>query len=537
MIKSHSKKIKSLISLFFLLILSISLSGCFEVNHVEPVYVPTPLLVEIPPMEDRPIRALSGGTLRLAMRHPLTLNPILNEDRTVDAILRLIFEPLAVLNENQRPVPNLAEDINFASDGLSVVITLRDGLLWSDGTPITAQDIIFTLELIQRAPEHSIYKRNIVNMRSHEVIDNLSVRINYYEAFHEAYYMLMFPIIPRHYYQQELSPGSMRNMHPIGSGAFQFVRYDNMRYLHLERNDLFFKGRPYIDNITVTIVPDFQTELFAFEQGVIDAFVTDFDVWSNYGAGKETGTLEFDAPLFDFIGFNFASPQMNNLNVRRAVAHSVDIDSISVNVYHSNAEITRTILHPNSWLYEENVAEYPFDLETAREFLYKSGVNFSPNEPIAIIVNLENDERMRVASMLSDALNEIGIYNNVEPLLFFEFSSRLTQGEYDIVVGGFYLDIFPDFTFLLHSYENIFNYRSDYMDSLLAIARMSGTETTFRRAMGDIQKEVCEDLPLIGVAYRNRLLLTNIRVRGEKRPVMNNPFSNIHEWFIEYEVL
>ncbi|MCL2873677.1 MAG: peptide ABC transporter substrate-binding protein [Defluviitaleaceae bacterium] len=533
MVKKPYKKI------IFLLFTLIFLSGCFETAEIAEQFQVVPVAYEpltyVVQAEDLTRIPLSGGTLNLSMRRPHTLNPILNEDRTVDAILRLLFEPLAVFDENQRPIPNLAEDINFASDGLSVVITLKEGLLWSDGTPITSQDIIFTLNLMRNAPEYSVYKRNIRNMQSFEPIDNLSVRITYYEAFHEAFYMLMFPIIPVHYYRNETNPGSIRNMHPVGSGAFQFVRYDNMRTLYLERNESFFGGRSYIDNVTVTITPDFQTDLFAAEQGVIDALVVDFDIWRDYGAGRGINVHEFDAPLFEFIGFNFERPRMNNLNVRRAVAHSVDLDAIAVNVYHTHAQITKTVMHPNSWLYEENVAAYPFDLETASYFLNQSGASFSKYYPVTIIVNLENEERVRTAEMLSDALNEIGIYNNVEALLFFEYSDLINRGEYDIVVGGFYLGLFPDFTFMLHSSENILNYGSDYMDSLLAIAKMSGTETTFRRAMSDIQKEVCEDLPLISVAYRNRLLLTNMRIHGEMRPVINNPFNNVHEWFIYYE--
>jgi len=512
------------------------LSGCFQANAVEPIpflaYEPFIYEFEASEPERRP---LSGGTLRLSMRRPHTFNPILNEDRTVDRILRLVFEPLAVFDENQRPVPNIAEDINFASDGLSVVITLKEGLLWSDGTPITASDIIFTLNLMRNAPYTSVYSQNVRNMQSFSVIDNLSVRINYYEAFHEAFYMLMFPIIPAHYYMNETNPGSMRNMQPLGNGPFQFVRYDNMRTLTLERNELFFGSRPHIDNVTVTIMPDFQTDLFAVEQGVTDALVVDFDIWRDYGAGRGIRVHGFDAPLFEFIGFNFLRPQMNDLNVRRAVAHSVDLDSIAVSVYHTHARIATTVMHPNSWLYEENVATYPFDLTRAREFLFMSGVNFNEYDPVTIIVNSENEERVRTADLLSSALNEIGLYNNVEPLLFFEFSDRLNRGEFDIIVGGFYLDIFPDFTFMLHSSDNIFNYGSDYMDSLLAIAKMSGTETTLRRAMSDIQKEVAEDLPFISVAYRNRLFLTNMRIHGAKRPVINNPFNNIYEWFIYYE--
>jgi peptide/nickel transport system substrate-binding protein len=521
-----------LICAFFVLI---SLSGCSNEDITEP-HVPSELPHVEPIVEDnRQLVPLYGGTLKLSMRRPLTLNPILNEDITVDSVLRLVFEPLAALNESQRPVPNLAEDINFSSDGLSVIITLRDGLLWSNGEPVTAHDIIFTLDLIKSASEHSIYKKNIMNMQSYEVINNMSARINYYEAFHEAYYMLMFPIVPTNYYRNETNLGSGRNMNPVGNGMYKFVNYENMRQLFFERNDLYYKSSPYVDNVEVVILPDYQSDLFAFEQGVIDALVVDFDIWNDYGAGKEMGMHEFDAPLFDFIGFNFSRSEMSNHNVRKAVAHAVNLQAIAVNVYHSHAETTKTIMHPNSWLYEENVAEYPFDLDVARGFLDLSGVSFNPNEPLIIIVNSENEERVRVAEMLSDALNEIGIYNITESFLFFEYSDRLSRNEYDIVVGGFYLDTFPDFTFMLHSAsENIFNYRSDYMDSLLMIAKMSGTETTFRRAMGDIQKEVCEDLPMIGIAYRNRMLLTDNRIYGEKRPVINNSLNNINEWFIEY---
>ena len=146
---------------------------------------------------------VEGGELALSMRMPKTLNPLVNEDITVDNILKLIFEPLFTIDsETLKPIPNIASDYSIEEGGKTVSITIRDDIYWHDGKQLTAKDVIFSLDTI-RATENSLYKSALNNVASYSNKGN-KVIINYTEPYSFFMYKLCFPIIASHYYKNNL---------------------------------------------------------------------------------------------------------------------------------------------------------------------------------------------------------------------------------------------------------------------------------------------------------------------------------------------
>ena len=99
--------------------------------------------------EEKTVSPTTGGTMTIAMHKPETLNPIKNRDNTVDKVLRLIYEPLFVVNENMQVVPNLAE--SYTINGNTVTLKLKSGVKWDDGTNLTASDVTYTLSQLEDA--------------------------------------------------------------------------------------------------------------------------------------------------------------------------------------------------------------------------------------------------------------------------------------------------------------------------------------------------------------------------------------------------
>ena len=118
-----------------------------------------------------------SDTLRLSMGKPETLNPLENTDVSVDKVLRLLFEPLFVQNQNNEIQPNLAESYSVENNGNTVNIKLRSGLKWDDGNPITASDIVYSVKFLQKAGDNVIYKSNVKNVKSCYAKDNLTATI------------------------------------------------------------------------------------------------------------------------------------------------------------------------------------------------------------------------------------------------------------------------------------------------------------------------------------------------------------------------
>ena len=473
-----------------------------------------------------------GGTLHLSMRQPLTLNPILNEDITVDKILKLIFEPLFILDEQKKPIPNIADSIIFSSNGLAAVITLRSDVFWNDGTPISTRDVTFTIEEIRGASENIIYKKNVSNIMDFTRISDKELRINFRSVSSDMKYMLCFPIIPEHYYRGHMSLSSLRNMEPLGNGAYKFVSYKPVTEVRLTANNMSFKNEPHIKDITVIVTNNRETDLQAFEQGVIDIITADLSDWAKYSGRKTINTIEFVSKYFDFIGFNFNNELFADNRVRAPITRCIDINEVVLNIYMGHAVTAHTPVSPASWLFERDTRLFSFDLNEARIVFEWLPV---PDgfEGIKILVNAENDERIKLAEILSANLNSAGLYSKVEAENFDVFIERVENSDFDILIAGLHLSVNPDFNFLFHSSGNMFNYKDETMDALLYGLSNAFNEEDFLMQASLLQKYIVDESVCIGIAFRKHAMLLDSRVQGEIKPVINNMFANVYEWFIK----
>ncbi len=513
------------------------LSGCYgpEEEYVPKTEEPKPVVAE------EVILPSEGGVLTVSMRHPKTLNPILNEDKTVDDILKLVFEPLVKIDDMLRPVPNLAESVVFDSDGRGATIVLKEDIFWSDGEELTSADVTFTIEMLKNAPEGVIYKESARNIASCQPVDNHTVKITYVQPYCGSYYRLMFPVIPAHYYSGQYTPGSLKNMEPIGNGLFIFKEYENMKQLTLEKSESCFKGKAYINSVTAVITPDYETDLHAFENGITNAISLNVDVWSKYGGNtKEINLAEYDSSYFDFIGFNFNSEILKKLNVRRAIDLCLSRDEVMTNVYLSNANATCSPVNPSSWLYDHSLPSPDYDIERAKTELQKASIMFNDGQELRILVNEENEQRMKLAGVLRDNLAKIDVPSRIEAFNFDEYKKRLEIRDFDVFIGGFNMSIVPDLTFMLHSEQagsgtNYFDYVNEEMDRLLNITFRATGEYELEKSLADIQQLIANDLPFISIAFKKTAVITNKDVLGEKRPVLGNGFNDINTWFIKQD--
>ena len=94
----------------------------------------------------------------LSMRTTQNLNPLTNEDSSVDNALKLMFEPLVDIDENFKPKDAIAESWSFLPSGNALTLKIKDNLYWHDGTPITADDVVFSINVMKSSPENAVYK-------------------------------------------------------------------------------------------------------------------------------------------------------------------------------------------------------------------------------------------------------------------------------------------------------------------------------------------------------------------------------------------
>ena len=517
--------------LLFAAMALLMITGCFNSTNQDSETPPPASEAPISP-SPAPVEPVKGGTLKIPMRPPKTLNPLLNEDASVDAVLKLLFEPMMTLDVHFKPIPNLAS-FNFASDGMSVIITLRDGLKWSNGSAITSEDIEFSLDTLRNAPDTAVYKNSVLNISPvYTIIDEKKIKLQFLQPYSGIAYQFCFPIISKQYYENQTDPGSEINMKPMGNGLFVFNSYTNMKTMKLNFNPDTYRKTPYIASIEVQIVPDQQSELNAFDQRIIDVVSAEIAQWGRYRNNSNTIINEYSTMYYDFIGFNFNHEALAQVGFRRAIAHSINIPDIITNIYLGHASRASTPINPESWLYEPEVVQYDFDLEIAGALISDEGYDV---EPLRILVNEENDERVKIADILSGNLKKIGVNTIMESISYDAYVNKLEHKDFDIFIGGFFLSTAPDLTFAFGSANgagNVFSYKDETMNALLSAAFTATSNAGYLKAVSDLQKHIAKELPCVSLVFRKSAMLSDNRVLGDKYPVMFNIFADINQWFI-----
>jgi peptide/nickel transport system substrate-binding protein len=494
--------------IFFLLI--IFLAACGEIEIYEPLDFYEPcvetdeLEIEIQP-QTRTIP--DDGVLRLHMRPPTTFNPLLNEDATVARILRLIFEPLAVLDESFRVTGFLAE-LEFASDYGSVIATIRDGAIWSDGKPVTADDIIFTIELLRGAGKEG-------NIASAARVDARTVRITFDRASVMAGYSLNFPILPRHFDEKN----------PVGSGAFMLSSHAPTRSMTLARNP-YFRDATQIEEVEIIFLPDFATDFAAFERGRIDALHLPLTDWTRHGGVRSPVYEVFPAMYFEFIGFNYRKNIFRDIHTRRGIAHAFNACDAVSGLYLSHAARSVTPVHPYNWAADDNIPPPLYDPSRAAALLGTIRLD----QPLTIIANAENPQRVSIAMRLAGSLTSAGLPAHAEILPSEEYFSRIATHDFDLFIGGMELPFAPDV-------QVFFNGGLSPHDPALEAAytnlALASTEAAFAQAMSRLQHVFVEQLPVIGLAFKHSAVLANPRIITPLNPMPDHAFANINGWEIK----
>ena len=509
------------------------------VSEPQPAATPEPRIM---PMLDEIIEDTPtvGGTLRLSMRTPVTLNPILNEDVTVARVLQLMFEPLVNFDDRLQVVPNLAS-LEFAFNGANVIVTLREDAFWSDGTPITSDDIAFTIDTMKNASETAIYSQNAENFAYYEILNAREIRIVFNSARGGEVYWLNFPVIPRHHF----ASGGNAHMMPVGNGPFMFGAYFHRESLVLVQNPYTFRSRPFIDEIQIIITPDAATDIHAFDRGLVDIFLAEIPEWARHHSVKPVHFAEYLSKRYEFIGFNFERALPALPQFRQTLAHAINVETLVSDVFLAHAVPTVSPIHPHSWLYEPAAQIFSHNPEQAQHMARETLTaivtqNLWPTteagerRPLTILVNQENVERLRLANIITAQLNQLGISTAVESVPFADYRWRLENGYFDLFIGGYNLALQPDLRFAFHSEspQNIISYHSQTLDNLLDVAAMSPTDSQFERAISDVQMYLANELPVISLAFRHQAIVASLSVQGNILPNVYNLFANIEEWFI-----
>ncbi|HET7698100.1 MAG TPA: ABC transporter substrate-binding protein [Vicinamibacterales bacterium] len=426
-----------------------------------------------------------GGSITASIRsEPATFNRFApnGNQAAVDAVTRLVHAPLVRLNRVTGDVePWLAERWTTSADGRTITLTLRDGLTFSDGVPLTADDVVFTFEAMYHPSTASSLASGVtVQHKPLQVTasDPRTVIVTLPAPFAPGAALLdNVPILPKHLLQASLDarafgrawgtttpPASM-----AGLGPFVITEYVTRQRITFARNPHYWRkdasgaALPYLDRIVMQFVPGQDAEMLRVQAGEVDvmavADVRPEDI-ASLRRLRDQGTIQLlDVGLSvdpNALWFNLtpgnravkAKPYLARAEFRRAISYAVDRDAIVKTVFLGAAEpVHGPITAGNKTWYSPSAPAFPHDPARARTLLASIGLTDRNRDgmlddargaPVRFsIITQGGHIRERTATMIQEQLRQAGIAVDIVALDPQSIFGRFGAGDYESIYYGF----------------------------------------------------------------------------------------------------
>lgn len=473
-------------------------------------------------------------TITLQMRQSDSFNPLSVTHHTVRDALSLCYEPLFSINGKIELDGVLARNIEVSDDCLSAVVILKDSVLWHDGVKFTSADVVNTINLLKENPSWE-YAECVKYIDYAQTIDPLSLRIYLTRPYGQIGYSLTFPIVAAH--------NSNYDTEVVGTGAYRFQKYTPATTLELVRYDKWHGGDAVCGKVNISIIRDNMATTTAFNTGLISV-VTDgvFDT-ENSAPKQNTRTTTYPSTQYEYMAMNHNRSIFASQTVRCAVSSAIDRTSIVKNCYGGNAMEANAPIHPAALDVAESSILSQYNLSGASEMLFLEGYTLDEGTRLlqdknanklsfTLLVNEENQNRIKTAQLLAQQLFAAGIEVNIKELPFDEYVAMIKSGNFDAYLGGTRLQNLYDFEALLSSDGtlNNYGYSGEYMQlALSALCSASGMDAR-SDAVFNFEEVFLREQPLCGLVFRMGSLMTDQNVMGKLMPEINAPYRNIWRW-------
>lgn len=446
-------------------------------------------------------------------------------------LLTLQYDTLYQIDLNGIPQPWLATSADVSDDGVSVTLTLRDGVTWHDGEPFTAADVKFTVDYFKEHPQGR-FSRDLRPVDSVEVTDDGQVifQLTAPTPSFELGTLADVPIMPMHIWADVDNPDEhiFESGTNIGTGPYKLVEYQPDQFYRFEANTDYFAGMPAVDELVVIKFADDAGTLAALRSGEVDMIVRPVGPEQiDLLTAAENLAVE-QGPLFttQMLNYDMERAPFNRIEVRQAMSLAIDRQDIVDTVYLGAATVgSAGWIHPASPLFNGDVAT-DYDADAALAILDDAGIIDSDGDGIReldgeslafdLIVNGSDSLRLRIAELVTGMLADVGIAATVVSVEQTTWEEAVWPGfdvsqgrNYDMAMWGWSAPIQADavrVSSLVHSDPsigslNLTGYQSARADELAESLISEIDEAARAQMIGELQGVIAEDLPFILLLY------------------------------------
>lgn len=487
--------------------------------------------------------------------NPRFINPLLAQKEVDRDLTMLIYSGLLRLDENGELVPDLAESWEVSTDGTLYTVVLKDGLTFHDGTPLTADDVIYTIALAQNSQAKSVVQ-SVWNNVYVQKVDDRTITFTISEAYVPFKYNLTLGILPKRLWENvpiEDFLFTELNTHPVGSGPYRLSGIDETNGVptkySLQAFDDFALGKPYIENIYIKLYEDDADLQKANKTG---------DITNIVNAEKENHQITEEITLPRTFSV-YLNQNVNTIfaqkSIREALALGIDKKDLVDSVLDGKAEVLNGPV-PNSLSPVDSISsevdERLGGLEKSRSAFEAIGYVFNPetgliekdDEKISFtLTTADTPQLVSVAEYLVSKWKEIGIDVKLEIYDSIDLTQRIIRPrEYDALLFGQVLPHGLDLYGFWHSSQrndpglNIAQYTNLDVDKAVSSLRKENDESVRSQLYSIFGREIRKDVPAIFL-FSPKMDYSYPEDITAKIPsfIINSSerFSLIHTWYTE----
>lgn len=491
-----------------------------------------------------------GGTAVVAIADdPDVLNPLIYRSAYAGQIAVLLLDSQVEMGEDLLYHPLLADSVAVADDRLTVEVTLKPWN-WSDGTPLTARDIVSTWRLfVDPAVASPRAGGRIANIAGIEVLGPRRLRYAFVEPRADVVATLGHFILPSAA-TDTLDPGAVRswplNESPPSCGRFVLSRWLRDRELVLARNEAYPGRPPLLDRVVFRVLPDQTARLLALETGEVD-FVEDIPPRAAKRLEDSGEIVVHRVPgrLVCDITWNQEREVFRDRRVRRALSLAIDRSLFVDGLLDGGARPAAGPIPPASWAFHDGLAADPHDPQRARELLDAAGWIDTDGDGVrdrdgamlrfTLLTRRGAPVREAGAVIVRENLAEVGVEVETRVLELASAIDMVRAGRFDAYLGLFSARLSPDpwarFGSDAGDRFNYGHYASAAADSLMRAAAACVDRGRARGLWRDFQELIAADSPCAFLYYPDSICASSARLRGV-RPHPLTPYNRIEEWWI-----
>lgn len=438
----------------------------------------------------------SGGTLNAAIGgEPDQLDPHKTSAYYSFEVLENVYDTLVEPDADLKMQPSLASSWTTSKDQLTWTFKLRNGVTFSDGSPLDSQDVVYSYQRIIKQKLNSAYKfstvksitapdKSTVVMKLSAPTPNLLANVGGFKGV---------AIVEK----SNVDSGAIKTK-PVGSGPFKVASYTSGDSIKLVRNNKYWGAKPKLDGVNFTFVKDPTVALQNLQGDEVQ--------WTDNLPPQQVKSLKGSsdmtvetAPSTDYwyMALNEARKPFGNVQVRRAIATAIDRDAITKAAKFGNATVNQTAIPKGSAFYYD-YAPYSHDTAKAKQMLEAAGVK---NLTMDLMVTSEYPETVSAAQVIAAELKDVGITVKIRTLDFAQWLDEEGKGSFDSFMLGWLGNIDPDeFYYAQHHTGGTFNfqkYSNPQVDKLLDQARTETNQEVRKQEYDQAAKMIVDDASYI----------------------------------------